>query len=243
VGPVGARSRPLRVVIGTLLGVAVYAVLYGASRADGGDTDPRQAVITHARAVDLLEKRLDLAKGEQFYLVVDPSDRSLQLMLQGAVLRDYPILGLEVGTPRIAFRERRVSHGWAGRLWDGGELVPARDRERLEMQPPDSTETDSTATPPLPPTPEEAYPVPHRYLVRYEGGLSLEVRPEALDSSVTTWKRVATAARVWMRDLPAALRRQPEDTVRLRLVLRPEDAESLYRALPPDTRLLVLPAL
>jgi hypothetical protein len=37
------------------------------------------------------------------------------------------------------------------------------------------------------------------------------------------------------------LRFRDRDTVRLRVVLNPKDAESLYRSLPPATRLLVLP--
>jgi len=221
---------------------ALVYVPLGPLRADGGDSEARRAVALLARDVDLLEKRVELASSENFYLLIDPAGGTLRLMLRGAVLRDYEILGLEVGTPQIAFRDRRLGSDWAGRVWSAGALVPARDRERLEIVPPDSTAADSTFTPVLPPTPEEAYPVPGRYHVRYEGGLSLEVRPTELDSSVATWKRVVATTQVWARDLHAALQSRPEDVVRLRLVLRPEDAASLYRALPPDTRLLVLPA-
>ena len=56
------------------------------------------------------------------------------------------------------------------------------------------------------------------------------------------WTRAQNGARVWYRDFVTALRREPEDSLRLRVVLRPEDAASLYRALPPDTCLLILPS-
>jgi hypothetical protein len=76
--------------------------------------------------------------------------------------------------------------------------------------------------------------------VRYAGGLSLEVRPRELDDTVAMWERAVRGFQVWCRDLRAVFRWNPEDAVRLRLVMRPEDAASLYRALPPDTRLLVI---
>ena len=236
------RARGLRLLAAAACVATLVHAPAGRPLADGGDTEERQAVAQLARQVDLLEKRVDLASGEEFYLLIDPAGGTLKLMLHGAVLRDYQILGLDVGTPRIAFRERGLGSGWAGRVWAAGALVPPRERERVEIVPPDSSAADSSLAPVMPPTPEEAYPVPSRYHVRYEGGLSLEVRPSELDTSVATWKRATAKVQVWARDLHAALQRHPEDVVRLRLVLRPEDAASLYRALPPDTRLLVLPA-
>jgi hypothetical protein len=78
--------------------------------------------------------------------------------------------------------------------------------------------------------------------VRYAGGLSLEVLPQQLDTSVKKSQRLRTTLAVWYHDFREALRREPEDTLRLRLVLEPENAASLYRALPPDTHLLVIPS-
>ena len=83
--------------------------------------------------------------------------------------------------------------------------------------------------------------MPGRYHIRYAGGLSVEVRPREADQSVGFVSRFTAALHVWWPDFRAALRKTPEDAVRLRLVMRPEDAASLYRALPPDTRLLVIP--
>jgi len=101
------------------------------------------------------------------------------------------------------------------------------------------TETEVRA-PLIPPTAEELYPVPSRYLIRFGDGLSVEIRPGEADTNLGRWAR----ARAWVaaksRDVGAALWRSDRDAVRLRLVLNPKDAESLYRALPPDVRLLVL---
>jgi hypothetical protein len=237
--PAARRAAP-RIALLVLLGAAAAAHA-------GGDEDAalRQETVQLARQADLLEKRLELASGDEFYLLLDPGAAKLQLMLKGAVLRDYGVLGLEVGSPRVAFRSRRLVAGWRGRVWSEGNLNPARERERFELVavPAESAAADS-AVPAfkLPPTPEEAYPVPHRYHIRYAGGLSLEVRPQEADETVGFWKRFANGARVWYRDFVAAVRPTPEDAIRLRMVLRPEDAASLYRALPPDTRLLVMPS-
>jgi hypothetical protein len=62
-----------------------------------------------------------------------------------------------------------------------------------------------------------------------------------MDEKATAWERTKAAWTVWWNDARAVLDPSPEDTLRLRLVLRPEDADSLYRALPPDTRLLIVP--
>lgn len=206
----------------------------------------REEVTRLAWETELLEKRVELAASDSFYLLLDPSTSKLKLMLQGAVLRDYSIHGLEVGTPRIAFRQRALATGWQGRVWAGGTLDPARERERQQIHGSgnDSTEADSAAAPAfrIPPTPEEIYVVPHRYHIRYANGLSLEVRPQERDETVGRGTRILNGIRVWFRDFLAAVRKSPEDVVRLRMILEPEDAASLYRAMPPDTRLLILPA-
>jgi hypothetical protein len=209
--------------------------------ARGGDAPVRTAVLELAREVDELDKRLDLAAGADFYVLVHQDESKLALMLRGAVLREYPIEALQVGTPRVVFRNRHLADDWQGRIWTEGTLVPTRERERIEIIPPDAAAVDSTRAFTPPPLPEELYPVPKRYHVRFAGGLSIEVRPQELDSTVGLLGRLATGLHVWARDLRAALMRHPEDTVRLRIVMQPEHAASFYRALPPSTRMLVLP--
>jgi hypothetical protein len=206
--------------------------------------DAKQEVAALVRDNAALEKRVELANGNQFYLLLDPAAGTLKLMLQGAVLRDYSVQGLEVGSPRVAFRSRNLEAGWTGRIWSQGNLDPARDREREHVQIPDSTLVTADSVAPklkMPLLPEEIYVVPHRYHVRYEGGLSLEVRPMDLDESASFWKRTRAGIAAWFHDCRAAVAKHPEDVVRVRLILAPLDAASLYRALPPDTRLFVLP--
>lgn len=208
----------------------------------GAAAPSKEAMAETARQIDLLEKRVELAQSDQFYVVVDPNANKLVLMLHGAVLRDYPIEALQVGTPRVAFRQRHLADNWQGKVWGDGALVPARDIDRIEIVPPDSTKADSVQAYKPPPLPEEMYPVPARYHVRYAGGLSLEVRPHELDAMSLKWsQRVRNSWGLWYRDLRAAVAQHPEDIVRLRIVMKPEHAASFYRALPPSTRLLVLP--
>lgn len=195
-----------------------------------------------ARSVAQLEKQVELADGTDFYVIVHQDKSKLSLMLKGAVLREYPIEAFQVGTPRVAFRHRHWADDWQGRIWTEGTLVPTRDRERIEIIPPEAgAAPDSTPKFTPPPLPEELYPVPKRYHVRFAGGLSIEVRPQELDESVGLWGRMTTAVHVWARDVRAVLSSEPEDTIRLRIVMQPEHAASFYRALPPSTRMLVLP--
>lgn len=223
----------------TIAGAAAIAL----AKDDAPDAKHEVAALLRENAA--LEKRVEMANGKEFYLLLDPAAGKLKLMLQGAVLRDYSVQGMEVGSPRIAFRSRGLEAGWTGRIWSQGNLDPPRDREREHVQIPDSTAAaaaDSVAPKPrIPLLPEEIYPVPHRYHVRYDGGLSLEVRPLELDENAGLWKRARAGIAAWFHDCRAALSKHPEDVVRLRLILEPTDAASLYRALPPDTRLFVQP--
>jgi hypothetical protein len=190
---------------------------------------------------DLLQKQLDLAKAKEFYLLLDPQAKTLTLMYHAALLQQYKVEGLEIGVPRVVYRPRTdVSH-WEGRVWDKGALDPARELDRVEMQAPPPTKEGTEIEVQVPQTPEEKYPVPPRYHIRFSGGLSIEVRPPGSDADLGFWARVARGFRSWWSDAKAASSSEPTDTIRLHVVLSKKDAESLYRALPPDTRLLVLP--
>lgn len=190
---------------------------------------------------DLLQKQLDLAKGKSFYLVLDPQERSLRLKYKAALLQSYRVEGLEVGVPRVMFRTRVEASAWEGRIWRGGSLDPARELDRVEVQAPPPTPEGQEIPVQVPPTPEEKYPVPTRYHIRFEGGLSIEVRPPGSGESQGFWARLGARWSTWWADARAAGKSEPDDLVRLHVVMSKQDAASLYRALPPDTDLLVMP--
>jgi hypothetical protein len=127
-------------------------------------------------------------------------------------------------------------------VWSHGELDPPRQIDRLVIEAaPPSKDNAEPETPPIPKTPEEMYPVPPRYHVRFDQGRSIEVRPLDIDRQAGRWARL----RVWWtakwHDVAAALRHRDSDGVRIRLALEPKEAASLYRSLPPAVRLIILP--
>ena len=189
----------------------------------------------------LLQKQLELAKAKEFYLILDTQAQTLTMMFRAALLQQYRVEGLEVGVPRVVYKPRSDVSQWEGRIWEKGTLDPARALDRVEMQAPPPTKEGIEPEVRVPQTPEEKYPVPSRYHIRFAGGLSIEVRPPNTDSKRGFWARLAEGFSTWFADAKAASRSEPTDTVRLHLVLSKKDAESLYRALPPDTKLLALP--
>jgi hypothetical protein len=189
----------------------------------------------------LLQKQLDLAKGKEFYLLLDPQAQTMTLMFRAALLQQYRVEALEVGVPRVVYRTRADVSRWEGRIWEKGALDPARALDRVEMQAPPPTEEGTELEVRVPQTPEEKYPVPPRYHIRFAGGLSIEVRPPNTDTEQGFWARIKAGLATWFADAKAASGGEPTDTVRLHVVLSKKDAESLYRALPPATKLLVLP--
>jgi hypothetical protein len=111
----------------------------------------------------------------------------------------------------------------------------------------------------IPKTPEELYPVPSAYEIRFAEGLTLEVvrartpaaapQPDpagkiksAADGEAaqyptapgpTLWERIRRFAR------QAMLARPEGERARMRIVIDPLDADRLFRSLPPDVKLLV----
>jgi hypothetical protein len=193
------------------------------------------------RSTALLERQLELASGKEFYLVLDPTERDLTLMLRGAALRRFTVLGLQIGFPRIAWGGRRAAPAWQGVIWSNGELDPPRPIDRIVITPEEGGKDGSEpATPPIPPTAEELYRVPARFHVRFSSGLSVEIRPHDADADAGRLARLRTWWSAKWGDVMAALGSQDRDAVRLRVILSPADAGSLYRSLPPGVRLLVL---
>ena len=192
------------------------------------------------QSVPLLERQLGLANGKDFYLRLDPARSEMTLMLRGAELRRFTVLALQVGYPRIAWVGRRTPVTWQGVIWSDGTLDPPRPTDRIVVTAEEGSKGETEADPPpIPPTAEELYRVPSRYLVRFSNRLSVEIRPHEADIESGRLARLGTWFRAKWGNV-VAMGSTDRDAVRLRVVLNPEDAESLYRALPPKVRLLVL---
>ena len=180
-----------------------------------------------------LKNHLELAESDAFYLRVDAAEQRLDLMLQGVLLHSYPIRSLAIGWPRAALLRRTIDPDWAERSWTGGSLSPARPDERIEIRANDGD--DTPPEPPVPRAPEEICPAPDRFVVRYQGGLSLELvgEPEEGESGAASsflWRLADAARAAWVFG---------EIAPRVRITLGSEELASLYRGLPPETGLLL----
>ena len=174
--------------------------------------------------------------------MLDPAASTLTLMLNGAELQRYPVIGLLVGQPRVSWFSRRDPRPWQGVVWAHGELDPPRQLDRLVIQAaPPRKDAPEPEAPPIPPTPEEMYP----------GAVALPgaIRRRAVDRSAPARRRPAgrpagaapcAGGRAKWHDEIAAVFHRDRDRVRLRLALNPKDAASLYRSLPPSVRLVIL---
>jgi hypothetical protein len=108
----------------------------------------------------------------------------------------------------------------------------------VEIKAPPPGSDPSEEAPYVPPPAEEAFPVPTRFGIRFEGGLYLEVRPSGGDVEPGFSDRMLH----WWDDIREALRSEPTDRVRVRVTLKGEDGSAIYRSIPPDASILVLPA-
>ena len=179
-----------------------------------------------------LVRELELATGKSFYLLLDPGASQLVLAHRGTELHRWTLLDARLGVPRVAFIEGREQRDWAGVIWSDGRLDPQRPTDRVEIKVAGENEPE----PPLPP--EVAIPVPANYTLRYQPGLVLEIGRSG--GAAGGWRAFADGWRARGRELIAVLSPGERRMVRIRAVLSPADADSLYRSLPPDTRLLIV---
>lgn len=186
----------------------------------------------------LLERRLELAHSDVFYLFLDPTASDIALMHGGAVLQRYPVASIEVGRPRRFFSRMGEPPPWQAVIWENGTLTPPRPIEETEMTPP-APGVEEPPAPSVPPTAEEAIPVPMRYRLRFDGGLALEIVPPADPETVGWWTRVRTAWAGRWQDVRSVLRSSDRDSVRVRVTLGQDAARSLYRSVPPHPKLLI----
>lgn len=181
-----------------------------------------------------LKRQYEVASGHSFYLTVDPSGAEMTLTYRGAALHRYSILDAQLAVPRIAFIGSSIRRDRAGTIWSGGLLDPQRPSDRVVLK----VSTTGSATEP-PPPPDTDVLVPAAFLVRYEPGLVVEIRRSTTDSTAGL-KRLLTKWRSRGREVLAALSPSDRKLLRLRIVLTSDDADSLYRSLPPDTKLLIV---
>jgi hypothetical protein len=239
------KHRRAFIVTASLLAGAIAAGLVaagcGTGQAPAPADDVRSQIARLQKSTSLLQRQIDLANGKEFYLVLDPAAGDITLMLRGAELQRYQVIGLQVGQPRVSWVTRPDPRPWQDVVWAQGELDPPRQIDRLVIQaaPPGKEGADDAAAQ-VPPTPEEMYPVPSRYHVRFNDGLSIEIRPLDADTDAGRWARLrAWFSAKWHDATDAAFTRE-RDAVRLRIALSPKDAASLYRSLPPAVRLIIL---
>lgn len=181
---------------------------------------------------ELLRKQLDLASGKEFYLLLDTARPALKLMFEGVLLREYEVVEMSAGSPKVFFFGRRPPAGWQDAVWEGGKLDPLRHYARKEIIAPDgSKKEEEEEEVVIPPTPEEAFPAPDHYRIRFDGGLALEILKPGAPESAGRMANVASA--LW----PSST-----DRVRVRLVLLADQVEELYRSVPENVRFFMLPA-
>jgi hypothetical protein len=229
--------------IAAAVGLAAIGLTAACQRAaaPAASSDPRSEAARLQRTNAQLQKQIELAAGKEFYLVLDPKTAGLTLMLKGAPLQRFTVLALQVGHPRVAWMSARDPRHVQSVLWSGGELDPPRQLDRLVIQAAEPGKEAAEQEPPqIPPTPEELYPVPSRYHVRFADGLSVEILPREADATVGRWARVRSAVAEKWHDVIAAVRASGRDAIRLRITLDPKEAQSFYRSLPPTVRLIVL---
>lgn len=223
--------------LGTACIVAATLIAPGVPASGQAAGEPAVRDVAASAQLAYLQHRLELAKGEAFYLLLDPATASLALMYGGALLQTYPVHDVRIGHPRAAFAAVDDSPEWHSTIWSHGALTPARP-EVEQLIKPKGGDADDEDTVVIPPTAEEAIPAPSRFRVRFEGGLALEIRRVA-DPESTWWTAFSTGWAHRWQDVWSAVVPWDRDALRVRVVLDASDADRLYRALPPDTKLLI----
>jgi hypothetical protein len=241
----GARAaRPVsRVALPALLLACAALAVLPAACGEGIESKEDKSAAAQAGRLgpnELLKQELELASGKDFYFILDPASAKLKMMLSGVTLHEYDVQQVAVGTPRLFFKRREPPAGWQDRVWRGGGLSPARERDRVEVVAGEESSGDEPSEPVVPPTAEEAVDVPMPYWIRFDGGFALEIRArdaggeEVVNEGPSSW--LLSAA----KEVGASLGLPVRDRMRLVLYLSEEDAAALYRSAPPDVSFLAV---
>ncbi|MBK8165008.1 MAG: hypothetical protein IPK64_03475 [bacterium] len=185
-----------------------------------------------------LKDWLAKAGTDSFFLVLDPVGGKLQLVLGGVIIRTFPVADLKVATPRRWGGATPLPEAWHERVWTGARIDPPHPGARTEIVGPEVGTASGEVL--IPPTPEEAIPVPSLYRVRFAEGLALEV----------TGGQAEQKGELPPNELPSGLREKwrllregAPDLVRVRIRLEPEHYAEMYRSLPPGTDFVILHAV
>jgi hypothetical protein len=181
-----------------------------------------------------LKDWLAKAGTDSFYLLLDPAAHKLELVLGGVVMRTFEVSDVEVATPRRLGPSAHLPEDWHERVWTGATLDPPHPGARTEIIGPEIGTADAEVL--IPPTPEEAIPVPDLFRLRFAEGLALEIT-----GGVAEQKGELPPAELprGFKEKIRMLREGAPDRVRVRIRLNPEDASELYRSLPPGTDFVV----
>lgn len=219
---------------GSWLWVAACAVACAREPPQEPTLPPPAPSLSVAPRVEFLRSLLELARSDVFYLVLDPDRRRIELRLRGAVLRDHRVIAATRPARRVALFWREEDLSWAARVHEHGRLEPGRstDRYEVEVRPGDPDSPLPEAHVPLPP--EEAIPAPPTWLIQFDDGFDLEV----VSASAVGEDTITPG---WWDGLLQAVGLSRFHGTRLRIVLEDADAAALYRSLPPDIRLLIVP--
>jgi hypothetical protein len=186
-------------------------------------SDPKAALLAAGNAD--LGRRLVLAGRDSLYLVLDLGSSTLSLFHGPARLRDFPVLGLEVGARRSLLGHRSVPRDWDRSIWRQGAVRPAR-RELSKFLDVSADDYEARRREILvPPTPDESQPSPAAWAIAFRDHRVLEVVGDAPPH--------ANPGSAVPRGIQSRLRR----SITLRVYLGADDAAALYRGLPGDVTL------
>lgn len=175
------------------------------------------------------------AATDSFYLVLDPRAGTLKLVLGGVEMRSYAVCNIEVATPRRFGSPEPLPENWHERVYTNSVIDPPHPGARTEIVGPEVGTAEEKVL--VPPTPEEAIPVPSLYRIRFDQGLALE-----LTGGVAEQKGELPPAELprGFREKVRQLREGYQDPLRLRLQLQPDAYAEIYRMLPPGTDFIIL---
>jgi len=169
-----------------------------------------------------LERLLEAASDDAFYIVLEPAAKRISLRLREVVLLEGEASGIAQATRRVAFWPASGGPGIVDLVWTGGRLLPPRSEQRDEVVPGKGAKAASA------PEPSACFDV------AFDGGLVLEVRSsEGCPLRTAAMLRWAALRQLWPRS-------GGEPHARLRVAVPQAFARALYAALADDVRLVVL---